>query len=722
LAITLLPWLHGVLQAQESLTLRDATIGQTHWMRPRKITQFQWRPQSDQFTIVGVGGKLMLGQAGEQDFETILYRSELNDAISGMVMDDMEQFPFYQWRDNGHIQFNHEQHFMVYDVTAKDIAWAIKYPKEAGDIDINPEKEYIAYSIRNNLFVGSPDGHTQISDEDNPDIKYGYHYTHRQEFGIWKGTFWSPTGRYLAFYRADQTKVTDYPLVDYILDVAELVPVKYPMAGQTSEEVTLGVYDTQSGETVYMKTGTPADQYLCSVSWGPDEEFVYIAVLNRDQDHLKLNKYRVADGRLAKTLFEEKDEKYVEPYYPLYFYDDSFAWLSRRDGYWHIYTYTDEGELTGQLTSGEWEITDVFSQSSDSRYLFFAANREDMLSRRVYRADLKENTYQLVTPEAGDHSMHYTSYLGLDYVGEPAKTNNSSGEYLYDSYSSLERPREDKIVNSNGEVLTKLKRAEDPMEDYKQTEIELFTIKAADGETDLQCRLYKPLDMEEGKKYPVLLYTYGGPHVSLIRNVWQANGMLWFHYLAELGIGVMSVDNRGSAYRGKAFEDVIHRDVGKVPAQDQMQAVEYLKAQDWVDMDRLALYGWSFGGFLSAYLMLKHPGMFKVCVSGAPVLNWEFYEVMYGERYMDTPRQNPDGYQDNKLIDKAGQMEGKFLLIHGGSDKTVVVQNSMQFIQACVDENKEIDFFVYPKEGHSIYGMPKVHLYGKITQYLLDNL
>lgn len=712
----------AALHAQESLSLRDATVGQSYWMKPRKITQFQWRPGSDEFTIVGVGGKLMLGKAGEQGFEEILYKSEINETISQAGMEEMEQFPFYQWRDHEHIQFDNAQHYIVYDVNSKQIAWQVEYPEGASNIDINPKQKLIAYTIGNNLYVAGPDEQKAVSEDNNTDIKYGYHYTHRQEFGIWKGTYWSPTGRYLAFYRVDQSMVADYPLVDYMQGVAQIVPAKYPMAGQTSEEVSVGVYDTETGQVVYMKTEGPADQYLCSVSWAPDEEHIYIAVLNRDQDHLKLNKYNAKDGAYEKTLFEEKDEKYVEPYYPLYFYKDEFAWLSRRDGYWHIYTYTADGEQTSQLTKGEWEITDVFSQSDDGRYLFFSANREDVLSRQIYRADLKEKSYGLITPNEGDHSMHYPSYLGMYYIGESAKVCNYSGEYLYDSYSSLERPREDKIVDSKGEVATKLKRDDDPMDEYRQAEMELFTIKAADGQTELQCRLYKPMDMEEGETYPVLLYMYGGPHVMQVRNVWQANGMLWFHYLAELGIGVMTVDNRGSAYRGKAFEDVIHRDVGKIPAQDQMQAVEYLNTLDWVDMERLAIYGWSFGGFLSAYLMLNHPGVFKVCVSGAPVLNWEYYEAMYGERYMDTPRQNPDGYRDNNLVLKADRLEGKFLLIHGNMDETVVVQNSMQFLDACIELNKDIDYFTYPKEDHYMRGMVKEHLYGKITAYLLEHL
>jgi dipeptidyl-peptidase-4 len=559
----------------------------------------------------------------------------------------------------------------------------------------------------NNLYYAVGGKIKQITFDEGPGIVNGQ-TVHRNEFGISKGIFWAPTGDKLAFYRKDESMVTDYPLVNIDTRIAEIENTKYPMAGMTSEQVTLGVYNLADGSTVFMQTGEPKEQYLTSVSWGPDGNYIYIGLLNRDQNHLKLNKYNTSSGEFVATLFEEIHPKYVEPEDPMYFNPenkDEFIWVSERDGYNHLYLHsTTDGALLHQLTEGPWVVTDFLGFFGD-RKVYFLGTKESPLEQNIYSVDLKTYEITRISPDHGTHNAFISK----------------NGKFILDAYSSTDVSREYKLLDHKGKVVRILQEDRNPLADYALGEMSIFTIKS-ENDSDLYCRMIKPVGFDASKKYPVFIYVYGGPHAQLISDSWLGGARLFLYYMAQKGFVVFTLDNHGTANRGRDFEQSIFRNLGSIEVHDQMLGVEYLKSLPFVDPDRMGVDGWSYGGFMIISMMLKNPGVFKVGVAGGPVIDWKYYEVMYGERYMGTPQSNPEGYKNSSLLNYVDDLQGKLMIIHGTSDPVVMWQNSLQFLKKAIEANKQIDYFVYPGHGHNVRGVDRSHLYEKISNYFIDNL
>ncbi|MCK5840242.1 MAG: DPP IV N-terminal domain-containing protein, partial [Bacteroidales bacterium] len=533
---------------------------------------------------------------------------------------------------------------------------------------------------------------------------------HRSEFGIYKGTFWSPKGNYLAFYRMDETMVTDYPLVDIDTRVAEVKNTKYPMAGMTSHEVTIGVFNPKTNEKIFLKTGEPADQYLTTVTWSPDEKQIFVGVLNRDQNHLKLNKYDASTGEFLQTLFEEKDEEYVEPEHDLYFLNtnpDQFLWFSERDGYNHLYLYDIDGNLIKQVTKGAWAVTSFLGMDQYDKKIYYISTKDSPIGKQVYSLEIKSGKTTRLSSVNGTHRAIL----------------NSDAGYLIDIYSSQSEDitREYALIDTKGKTKRILLENVDPLKEYNLGETSIFTIKNPEG-TDLYCRMIKPPEFDQTKKYPVFLYVYGGPHSQLVSNSWLGGGGLFLNYMAQQGFIVFTLDNRGTSNRGIDFEQAIFRNLGSAEVEDQIAGIDYLKTLNFIDPDHIGVNGWSYGGFMTISLMLQHPDVFKVGACGGPVTDWKYYEVMYGERYMDTPETNPEGYEHSSLLDKAENLEGKLLIIHGTEDPTVVWQQSLQFIKSCIEAGVQVDYFVYPGHGHGVRGKDRLHLNTKMATYFLNNL
>ena len=511
----------------------------------------------------------------------------------------------------------------------------------------------------------------------------------------------------MAFYRKDETMVTDYPLVDIETRIATLENTKYPMAGETNEEVKVAIYNPETRNTIFLKTVEPKTQYLTNVTWSPDEKQIYIAVLNRDQNHMKLNVYDAITGDFIKTLFEEKHKKYVEPEHgPIFLSSNSekFLWYSERDGWNHLYMYNTDGKLLKQLTKGEWLVSGFLGFSQNDEDAYFMSTIASPLEDHLCSVNLESGKIEKITSKKGSHRI----LLSKDK------------KYAIDIYSSLTVAREYLLITNKGKILHTLQKNKDPLKDYNLGKTEIITIKAKDG-TDLFCRMIKPIDFDPKQHYPVLVYVYGGPHAQLITESWLGAG-LWLNYMAQQGYIVWTLDNRGSANRGFEFENAIHRNIGTIEVEDQMQGIEYLKSLDYVDEKRIGVDGWSYGGFMTISLMLKHPEVFKAGCAGGPVIDWKWYEIMYGERYMDTPQDNPDGYKNACLLNYVDKLQGRLLIIHGTSDPTVVWQHSLSFIKKCVDEGKMVDYFVYPGHPHNVRGVDRVHLWKKIEQYFDDYL
>ncbi len=539
---------------------------------------------------------------------------------------------------------------------------------------------------------------------------------HRNEFGINGGLFWSPKQSRLAFYRMDQSMVVDYPLVNTKAREAEPMPIKYPMAGMQSHWVTVGVYEPATEKLIYLNTCRDTtiherEMYLTNIAWSPDEKYVYIAKVNREQNHMWLEQYDAATGAFVKVLFEETNPRYVEPCEPMMFTPkgDQFLWFSMRDGYKHLYLYNLDGTLVKQVTKGEYEVEGFIQFDKKGENIFVYANKDNLAGRDAYRVNLKKGTMDRLTSGKGTNTVAI----------------NDAGTRMVCAYSSVDVP-----AAAYYQDITPRKypepyyfyRSENPLKDYAMPGIKLGTIKAADGKTDLYYRLITPPDMKPGTKYPTLVYVYGGPHSQLVTDSWLGGGNLYFLRLAQQGYVVFTLDNRGTDNRGFEFESCTHRHLGEIEMADQMEGVKFLQSLPYVDKDRMGVEGWSFGGFMTITMKLAHPEVFKVGCAGGPVIDWKWYEIMYGERYMDTPQENPEGYEATSLLNKAKNLEGRLLVIQGAEDNTVVPQHSTEFIERCINNFKQVDYFAYPHHEHNVLGRERLHLYQKMFQYYEDFL
>ncbi|MDB5223796.1 MAG: family peptidase [Chitinophagaceae bacterium] len=567
---------------------------------------------------------------------------------------------------------------------------------------------YVAYLDNFNLYVSNGAFTKQVTTDGSKDIVYASS-VHRDEFGITKGTFWSNNGRQLAFYRMDQSMVTDYPIIDWSQRPAKNVNIKYPMAGDKSHHVTVGIYNAETQSLVYVKTSGDPEQYLTNIAWSPDDKYLFIAVLNRAQNYMQMNQYEAASGLFMKTVFEEHDDKYVEPLMPVLFVKNNpsqFIWQSNRDGWNHLYLYSLNGIILKQLTKGSWEVVDVKGFDSTGERLFYSATEESPITRNLYEVNLKTGLSRRIT----QGSMTHGTQVSTD------------GNFVIDNYSTTEIPRTIQLVDVKVGKTKLLLNAPNPLAGYSLGKLSVFTINNRNN-TPLYCRMYKPVNFDSTKKYPVIVYWYGGSHAQIIGNLWNANaGDYWFQYMAERGYVVFSLDTRGSDNRGKAFEQSMFRRVGDVQLEDMMSGVRYLQNLPYVDQKNMGLFGWSFGGFNTVDFMLRYPDIFKAAVAGGPVTDWRYYEIMYTERYMDTPQENPEGYAATDLTRQVDKLKGKLLLIHGLQDPVVVQQNSVRFVRAAIDKNIQVDYMIYPGHEHNVRGKDRAHLYQKVTDYFMQNL
>lgn len=631
-------------------------------------------------------------------------------------------FPFEQ---SSFILLTHNNEKTLVDWIINKVVWKCDIAPEASNLDWNKESLSTAYTLGHNLYVVTADGTVhQVSKDGSTDIVYG-ESVHRNEFGIEKGTFWSPDGTLLAFYRMDQSMVSKYPQVDVTpyddsqmysdkdsssihSRCAALQPDPYPMAGEASHKVTVGVFNPSTNTTVYLNTGDPTDRYFTNIAWSPDGTKIYLIELNRDQTDGSLDEYDASTGEKLRTLFTESNEKYFEPMHPIQFLpwdDNKFIYQTRKDGYNHIYLYNINGKLIKQLTSGAFEVIDVLGFNKGEHKVIYTSNEKAPLQCNIYSVDML-GSRMLLGNSTGWHNA----------------TLSKSGKFALDNFSSPIITRHIDIVNTSHGGTTNLLSSQNPWAEYDVPEIKVGTIKADDGKTDLYYRLVLPTNFDATKKYPAIVYVYGGPHAHNIdasRN-WGVRG--WDIWMAKKGYVMFCLDNRGSEHRGLEFEQATFRNLGVEEMKDQIKGVEFLKSLPYVDGERLGVHGWSFGGFMTTSLMTTYPDVFKVGVAGGPVIDWKFYEVMYGERYMDTPQTNPEGYKNTSLLNKADKLKGRLMIVYGGNDTTCVPQHTLSFVRACIDADTYPDLFTYPGDGHNMFGTDRVHLHNVITRYFEDHL
>lgn len=695
------------LAQDKVLSIRDAIVN--YALYPSSKYQMQWLPGSEYYSELAIGSEqyIKISDAYSNKVIAEIRLTDINEALKNAKKDSLSRVPFPVWIDANTFGFNNNEEFLAYNYTTKSVKKRFDMKSEATELvyttDITGYAGLIengfAYQLKN--YFGTVTSNTE-------GIVVGTS-VHRNEFGIHNGLFFSPNGSKLAYYHMDERMVTEYPLYELNETPAKAKMIRYPTAGAKSHHVSLRIKSIGSStEDVTIKVTGPEEQYLTNISWMPDNEHVLIAIVNREQNHMWLNQYNSSTGEFVKTIFEETHPKYIEPEHPAQFLphsSDEFIWWSERDGYDHLYLYSVKDGLKKQLTSGEWVVTDFHGFNKDGDQFFISANKENPLSRDLYCVDMKKGKMKRLTSGSGVHNITANTEKGL----------------FIDNFSAPEIPRIIRIISESGKEVSELLVADNPLAEYKKVELEMGSIKGPGGQ-DLYYRLFKPADFDPTKKYPAVVYLYNGPHLQLITNSWQGGANHWYHYMAQNGYVVYSIDGRGSMNRGRDFENAVHRDMGAAEMEDQLAGLDWLKNQSFVDSSRVGIHGWSYGGYMTISLMTRTPGKYKVGIAGGPVIDWKLYEVMYTERYMDSPEENPEGYERTDLKNYIKNLQGDLLIIHGGQDNVVLWQHSLQYLEKAIKDGVQLDYFVYPHHEHNVLGRDRVHLYEKVSNYFFDKL
>jgi dipeptidyl-peptidase-4 len=703
--------LAATAQEKKNLTLEESVLGQFRQFYPEQL-QLQWIPGTDRYSQIKSDTLFSQAAMGKSKPTVELTLAQVNKAFLEIGVEKATTMPRWEWISNDELHttaaaasVKNKTVEVTFNLKSKRAVPVNAYDADAENIDFYSNGN-VAFTKGNNLFVKIGAEEKQITF--NVEGIVSGQSISRNEYGIAKGTFWSKDGNRLAFYQKDESNVSQYPLINYNTTPASVNNIRYPMAGDPSEKISVGVFDVKAGKTIFLhlNQGVLNDTYYATnLAWSPDENFILIAEMNRATTVCNLNVYNAITGDFVKTLFTETDNRWVEPDQAPYFLSNTtFLWYTWKNGFHNYYLYDLAGNLLAQ-TNASFELLSILGVSDDKKMIFFEGTGTNATERHLYSAPTSTLKLTALTNEAGTHSTKVSS----------------SGKFFIDQFSSLTVPNRVSISTCGKGPSTILLKSEDKLKNYNVGTTEIFTINANNG-TPLYCRLIKPSNFDPERKYPVVVYVYNGPHVQLITNSYLGGSSLWMNYLAEQGYLIFTVDGQGSSHRGKEFEQIIHRQLGTQEMADQLAGVEWLKKQSYVDPKRMAVHGWSFGGFMTTSLMLRAPGTFKVGVAGGPVIDWRLYEIMYTERYMDTPQENTEGYDTNNCTKYVDKLQGKLLMIHGADDNVVVLQHNMRFLKACVDKKIPVDFFVYPGHEHNVRGKDRVHLMNKIITYITDNL
>ncbi|MDP4662415.1 MAG: DPP IV N-terminal domain-containing protein [Salibacteraceae bacterium] len=717
--------LQGSIFAQDTeITLEESVLNQYAKYYPLPQSGLGFLPSGNFYTYnkTDEDGKslLMKGTSKTGSEKPWFSLDELKSWNAG-ELEKLSRMPRFNWLNDNEAVFEARDGKYIKLNAAKRSAQVLTVlPENAEEVLFNHDYSAVAYVFENNLMIAKVGGETvQITNDGSEAIVYGK-AVHRNEFGINGGLFWSKDGQHLAFYRMDQSMVTQYPLVHITTKPAETEMIYYPMAGMKSHHVSLGLVNLSNPEARYIKPEGDPEQYLTSVAWSPDAKSVFIGLLNRDQNDLNMTEYNAQTLASEQVVFNETSKTFVEPEQPFWFEpgnEDQKYWFSERSGQQWLYRYSKEydGVL---LFPGMLQVQEILGFNQSTRTLILKGTGE--VKRNGPITDASRNgtqTYTYLFTVGNDDTPRMLN----DRIGTHSAMVSEDGNYIIEHFSSIETPLETTIYTLDGKKVKTIHSLENPLNGLKIGKSELITLNSGNGDL-LYGRIVKPSDFEPNKKYPVLVYVYGGPHAQLVTNTFNAGASLWMNWFAEQGYIVATIDNRGSGNRGQAFEDWIFRNAGAIEMEDQYTLVSYLKDQSWTDNSKFAVHGWSYGGYMTTNMLLSFPGEFVCGVAGGPVCNWEYYEVMYTERYMDTPASNPEGYKATNLVARAADLKDDLMIIHGTIDDVVVWQHSQAFVQACIDAGAQLDYFIYPEHPHNVRGKDRAHLITKILNYVEDHI
>ena len=602
--------------------------------------------------------------------------------------------------------------YYVYDLETKEL---VQVAEEAiQEPTFSPDASKVAYGLDNNIYIKdlASGTTTQVTTDGakNKVINGITDWVYEEEFAFVRAFDWNADGDKIAYIRFDESEVPEFSM-----DVFgnELYPskdtFKYPKAGETNATVSLHIYDVTSADTKAVDLSGFQNYYIPRLEWTPEANVLAVQTTNRKQNDVNLLFVDGTSGE-AKLILSDKDDAYVDITNNLTFLEDNdFIWTSEKDGWNHIYLYDKDGKLKNQVTQGPWEVTSYYGYDPKSKRVFYQSSENGSINRGVYSVKVNGKSKKALATEAGTNSANFST----DFT------------YFIKSFSDAETPYVFTLnAADDGDLVRKIKdnqALKDQFADYVISEKEFFTLPI-NGE-ELNAYMIKPKDFDPNKKYPVFMTQYSGPGSQSVANSWDGGNGYWFQMLAQEGYIIVCVDPRGTGLKGRDFKKMTQKELGKYEVEDQIAAAQVLGQRDYVDADRIGIWGWSYGGFMASNCIFQGADTFKMAIAVAPVTSWRFYDSIYTERYMTTPQENASGYDNNSPLSHVDKLEGKFLLVHGSADDNVHVQNSMRLIEALVQANKQFDWAIYPDKNHSIYGgNTRLHLYTKMTNFIKENL
>lgn len=581
----------------------------------------------------------------------------------------------------------------------------------------NPQGTKVAFVFENNLYIKdlSTQQTKQITTDGelNKIINGGMDWVYEEEFALTQGYQWSPDGQHLAFYRFDESAVKEFTLTMYHNEsYPDYETFKYPKVGEKNATITIHIYDVNADKTVQVETGTETNIYIPRIRWTTNSNQLCVFRMNRHQNQLELLLADAANGA-TKVIFTEKNKYYIEESTldDVTFLADgkSFLFTSERDGWKHIYWTTINGDKPQQLTKGDWEVSNVYGVDEKNKMVYYQAAERSPLERQIYAIGLDGKNKKVLANEKGWNTASFSSTY--DYFVLTNSTINTPPTYaVYDRNG-----KEIRVVENNRALASKLT-------EYKTSPAEFFQFKTKEG-TQLNGWIIKPTNFKPNRKYPVLMFVYGGPGSQQVTDAWKGANYMWYEMLAQQDFVVACVDNRGTGGRGEEFKKMTYLQLGKYETIDQIEAAKYLGAQTYIDRNRIGIFGWSYGGYMSSLCILKGADVFNSAIAVAPVTNWKWYDSIYTERYMQTEAENAAGYRDNSPVNFTDQLKGNYLLVHGMGDDNVHFQNTAEMANALIKSNKQFDTYFYPNRNHSISGdNTRLHLYTKMTRFLEEHL
>ncbi|MGB0423807.1 MAG: S9 family peptidase, partial [Flavobacteriales bacterium] len=585
--------------------------------------------------------------------------------------------------------------------------------------EFSPIGDMVCFMRDNNLFTVDlkyrEEAQVTFDGKNNQIINGATDWVYEEEFGFSKGFYWSPKGDRIAYYKFDESAVKEFQMATYGDLYPEQYKFKYPKAGEDNSVVSIFIYDTEELVSKKVDLGENKEQYIPRIQWTKSNDKLCIMRMNRHQNHLE---FLMTDLRAeqpfsigTKTIYEERSSTYIEINDNLIFLQDgkSFLWNSEKDGFNHIYQFGLNGKEIQQLTSGNWDVIEFYGVNEEDGMIYFSSAQENALERHVYVKGINKRTFKKLSDKSGTNDAAF-----------------SKGFKYYINYNSAANsPYYITLHNSNGKLQRVLKTNEGlkkTLSKYNLSQKEFFTFENSGG-TTLNAWMIKPPNFDASKKYPVYVNIYGGPGHNTVTDEWGGRNYLYHQLLAQEGYIVVSVDPRGSMYRGKEFKHSTYLQLGKLETEDFIDFGKHMASQPFVDADRIGIQGWSYGGYMTSLCMTKGAEVYSMGIAVAPVTNWRYYDSIYTERFMRTPQENSEGYDDNSPINHVEKLEGSYLLIHGSSDDNVHYQNSMEMVDALVRANKQFDLFFYPNKNHGIYGgNTRLHLFTMMLNYTKNNL